>query len=204
MATAVALVYQLIRLVLTGDAGSDFVNTLLNTIQLLFLFVVVLVYHLNVLRADGASMADALAEKQRAFSVLVVDSGEGVVDSVKAALAKSGAKVQVTVTTPDKKPEGDFKAIILSGSLATDAPAWVRSFGGSRIIVENEANGLVWADDAAQAAESVQKLAEGQEIQKKRPSRSAWMIVIYVFAALFAFQLLFLLLAFGISLVTGF
>jgi hypothetical protein len=209
MGTAVALVYQLIRLALTGDAGSDFVNTLLNTFQLLFLFVVVLLYHLNVLRADGASMADALAEKQGAFSVLVVDSGDGVVDSVKAALAKSGTKVQVTVTTPDKKPEGDFGAVVLSGSLATDAPEWIRSFGGMtdrtvRIIVQNEANDLVWADDAAQAVESVQRMAEGQEIQKKKTARSAWIYVVYVFAALFALQLLFMLLAFGISLVTGF
>ena len=205
MASAVALVYQLIRLVLTGDAGSDFVNTLLNTLQLLFLFVVVLIYHLNVLRADGASMADTLVEKQSAFSVLIVDSGDGVVDSVKAALMKLGAKVQVTVTTPDKKPNGDFSAVILSGSLAAaGAPAWIRSFGGKQVIVQNEAGDIVWADDEVQAAESVQRMAEGQEVQKKKPTRSAWTYVIYVFAALFAIELLFFLLAFGISLVTGF
>jgi hypothetical protein len=204
MATAVAVVYQLIRVVLTGDAGSDFVNTLLNLVQLLFLFVVVLIYHLNVLRTDGASMADALAEKQSAFSALIVDSGDGFVDAVKVALAKSGAKVQVTVTTPNEKPQGDFKAIVLSGSLATNAPDWIRSFNGSRVIVQNEASDLVWADDAVQAAESVQRMAEGQEVQKKKPARSAWTYVVYVFAALFAFELLFFLLAFGISLVTGF
>lgn len=204
MATAVGLVYQIIRLMLTGDAGSNFVNDLLNTIQLLFLFSVVLVYHLNVLRADGASMADALAEKQSAFSALIVNSGDGLVDAVQAALTKSGAKVQVTVATPDKKPEGDFNALVLSGSLAANAPGWIRSFGGSRIIVQDEAQNLVWAEDAAQAAESVQRLAEGQEIQKKKPTRSAWTVVAYVFAALFALQLLLMLLAFGISLVTGF
>ena len=205
MATAVALVYQLIRLILTGDAGSNFVNTLLNTIQLLFLFVVVLIYHLNVLRADGASISDALVEKQSAFSVLIVDSGDGVVDSVKAALMKLGAKVQVTVATPKEKPEGSFSAVILSGSLAAEgAPAWIKSFGGNRIIVQNEASDLVWADDAVQAAESVQRMAEGQEVQKKKQTRSAWMVVVYVFAALFTLQLLFMLLAFGISLVTGF
>ncbi len=204
MATAVVLVYQLIRLALTGDAGSDFVNTLLNLTQLLFLFVVVLIYHLNVLRADGASMADTLAEKQSAFSALIVDSGDGIVDVVKAALAKSGAKVQVTVTTPNEKPEGNFNALILSGSLAVDAPAWIKSFNGNRIIVQNEALNLVWAEDAGQAALSVQRMAEGQEIQKRTSSRSAWSYVVYVFAALFALQLLFMLLAFGISLVTGF
>ena len=204
MVAAVGLVFQVIRVILTGDADSDFVNTLLNTIQVLFLFVVVLIYHWNVLRTDGASMADTLAEKQSAFSALIVDSGDGVVDSVNAALTKLGAMVQVTITTPDKKPEGEFSAMVISGSLAVDAPAWIRSFGGKQVIVQNEADAIVWADDAAQAAESVQRMAEGQEIQKKKATRSAWTYVIYVFAALFAIELLFFLLAFGISLVTGF
>ena len=61
MATAVGLVYQLIRVVLNGDTSSGFANDLLNLVQLLFLFGVVVVYHLNVLRADGASTADSLA-----------------------------------------------------------------------------------------------------------------------------------------------
>lgn len=205
MATAVGLVYQLIRVVLTGNAGSDFVNTLLNLIQLLFLFVVVLIYHYNVLRADGTSLSDVLARKQSEFPVVIVDSGDGFVDSVKAALAKLDAKIQTTVTTPKGKPQGKFGAVILSGSLAAEGtPAWVKSFGGSRIIVQNEADDLVWADDAAQAAESVQRLAEGQEVQRKKQTRSAWTYVVYVFAALFAIELLFILLAFGISLVTGF
>jgi len=204
MASAVGLVFQIIRFILTGDADSNFVNQLLNTIQLLFLFVVVLIYHLNVLRTDGASMADTLAEKQSAFSVLVVDSGDGVVDAVKAALLKLGAKVQVTVTSPDKKPDGAYGAVIVSGSLAVDAPAWIRSFGGKQVIVQNEASDIVWAEDEGQAALSVQMLAEGQEVQKKKQTRSAWMVVVYVFAAIFAVELLFFLLAFGISLVTSF
>jgi len=204
MATAVGLVFQIIRVILTGDAGSDFVNQLLNLIQLLFLFVVVLIYHLNTLRADGASMADTLAEKQSVFSVLIVDSGNGFVASVKTALVKSEAKMQVTVTTPDKKPDGAYGAVIVSGSLAIDAPDWIQSFSGNRIIVQNEASDIVWAEDAGQAALSVQMLAEGQEVQKKKQTRSAWMVVVYVFAAIFAVELLFFLLAFGISLVTNF
>jgi len=204
MVTAVGLVNLLLRAVLTGDADSDFVNQLLNMIQLLFLFGVVLFYHFNVLRADGTSLSDALAEKQSAFGVLIVDSGDGFVDSVKAALVKSEAKVQVTITTPDEKPEGDFKAIIVSGDVAVDAPAWIKSFGGSRIVVQNEAENLVWADDVAQAAASVQMLAEGQEVQKKKGTRSAWTYVVYVFAALFALELLLFLLIFSIDMIGGF
>jgi hypothetical protein len=201
MATAVGLVYQLIRVVLTGDTGSDFANNLLNLLQLLFLFGVVLVYHLNVLRMDGASTADSLAEKQSGYSVLIVDSGDGFAESIRAALTKFGAKVQVTVTTASEKPPGDFNALVLSGGLAVDAPAWIRSFGGNRIIVQNDAKDILWSDDAAQAAQSVQMLAEGQQIRKQKTGRSPWTTVVYVFAALFGLQLLFMLLAFGISLV---
>jgi len=205
MATAVGLVYQLIIVVLQGVTGSSFANDVLNLTQLLFLFGVVLLYHLNVLRTDGTSTADQLAEKQSAFNVLIVDSGDGFVDSVKAALMKMESKVQTTVASPGEKPQGDFTAIILSGSLAVaDAPEWIRSFNGNRIVVQNEAKGIVWSDDAAQAAQSIQQLAEGQEIHMQKQSRSAWMYVVYVFAALFALQLLFILLAMGISLVTGF
>lgn len=204
MASAVALVYQLIRVVLVGDAGDDFLNSLLNTLQLLFLFGVVLVYHLNKLRADGASTADALVEKQAQFQVLVVDAGQGFADAVRAALAKAGAKVQVTVTTPDVQPEGAFQAVILGAGVEVNAPAWLRSIQGSRIIVQDDASPLVWADDAGQAAASVLSLAEGQAIQKKQMARPGWMVVVYIFAALFALQLLFFLFALGVALVSGF
>jgi hypothetical protein len=68
-------------------------------------------------------------------------------------------------------------------------------------VVQNDAKDIVWTDDAVQAAQSVQQLAEGQEIHQQKMGRSPWMIAIYVFAALFMLQLLFLLLAFGISLI---
>ncbi len=203
MAAAVGLVYQLIRVVLTGETGSNFVNDLLNTIQLLFLFSVVLIYHLNILRQDGTSTADSLAEKQSQYSVLIVDSGKGFVESVKAALAKFGSKVQVAVASPDAKPEGNFNVLLLDGSLAVDAPEWIRSFNGNRIVVREDAQDIVWADDTLQAAQSLQQLAEGQEVRRQKMGRSAWMVVIYVFAALFLLQLLLVLLTLGISLVVG-
>jgi hypothetical protein len=205
MAAAVGLVYQLIRVLLGGEAGNGFVSDILNLIQLLFLFGVVLIYHLNVLRMDGASTADALADKQSGYSVLVLDSGDGFVESIRAALLKLGSKVQITSTNPNVRPEGDFNAILLSGALAVDAPEWIRSFKGNRVVVQNEAKDIVWTDDAVQAAQSVQQLAEGEEVVRpQKVGRSAWTLVIYVFAALFILELLFLLLAFGISLVARF
>jgi hypothetical protein len=200
MTTAVGLVYQFIRVIL-GVGVSDFLHTVLNLTQLLFLFGVVLVYHLNVLRRDGASTADALGDKQNEYSVLIVDSGTGFVDSIKVALTKLGSKVRLTVANAEASPEGNFNAILLDGEVAVNAPEWIRAFNGSRIVVQNESKDIVWTEDALQAAQSVQKLAEGQEIQKQKMSRSPWTIIVYVFAALFALQLLFMLFALGLSLI---
>jgi len=49
-------------------------------------------------------------------------------------------------------------------------------------------------------------LAEGQEIRPRstKKTTSAWIYVAYVFAALFALQLLFMLAMLGVSMVTGF
>jgi hypothetical protein len=136
--------------------------------------------------------------------VLIVDSGNGFVESVKAALMKLGSNVKLTVTPPSESPQGNFNAIVLNGSVATDAPDWVRSFNGSRIIVQDEAQDIVWADGAAQAAQSLQQLAEGQDVRLQKPARSAWMYLVYIFAALFALELLFFLLAIGISSIASF
>ena len=202
MATAVALVYNLIRSLLTGDAGSDFVNNILNIAQLLFLFGVVLVYHLKVLRADGASTAGALAERQKEYPVLVVDSGDGFVESIKAALLKYAPNTPVTVTDPSTKPDGAFRALVLSSGLAAGgSPEWIHSYNGNRIVVRDATKDLMWAEDAVQAAQLVQTLAEGQEIQRKRAGRSPWIILIYIFAALFGFVVLMILVSLGISLV---
>jgi hypothetical protein len=43
--------------------------------------------------------------------------------------------------------------------------------------------------------------AEGQELQRKKTSRSPWIIIAYIFAGLFGFILLMMLVSFGVSLV---
>jgi hypothetical protein len=201
MGTAVGLVYQLLRALLTGDPGSNFVGTTLNLIQLLFLFGVVLIYHFTVLRRDGAHTADALAAKQGEYSVLVVDSGSGIVETVRAALLKLGSRIRMTAASPGERPQGIFHAIVLDEALAVNAPEWIRSFQGSRVIVQGDTKDILWTEDATQAAQFLQQLAEGEEFQRQGKRRSVWTTAIYVFAALFLLQLLFLLLTLGISLV---
>jgi hypothetical protein len=116
---------------------------------------------------------------------------------------KFAPKAPVTLTAVSEKPDGNFNAVVLNGSLAVDAPEWIRSFDGSRIIIQDDAKGLVWTDDAVQAAQTVQQLAEGQEIRVQKTGRSPWMFVVYIFAALFGLILLLILVSLGISLVVG-
>jgi hypothetical protein len=210
MITAVTLVFRLLSAALTGSAGSDFLSSTLNLAQLLALFVIVLLYHLLALRSDGSSAATVLAAKQANFTVLVLDPGSGSFgETMKAMLQKQSAQMPVLVQkAEDAIPAGlAAQAVILPGSLAVHAPApleaWLRSFSGSRLIVPDEMDGIVWSQDAGQAALFARQLSEGQTIRSQKRSGSAWMIVIYIFAALFAIQFVFGLLAFGLSWIFG-
>jgi hypothetical protein len=192
MASAVALFYELINALLGGGTDSTFLATILNDFQLLVLFAILLVYHLTVLRSDGSARADALAKKQGAFQLLIVESGNGFGEAVKAAVAKVAANVPISISST--KPERPFNALVISGSQLVEAPDWVRSFAGSRIVVPDEAPGLIWAGGVAedairQAAQAVRQLAEGQPAREKAGG-SGWRIVIYVAAALFGVELL--------------
>ncbi|MFN8384561.1 MAG: DUF5671 domain-containing protein [Anaerolineales bacterium] len=212
MVSAGILIFTLINTVLGGDT-SDFTNSVLNSLQTLILFVVLLLYHLSALRKDGESRADTLEAKQESFKLLVLDNSDGKFgESVKAAFAKRAPKVPLTVLNVKDGIPADVKAdaVILPGSLALnpqgDAAAWIHSFGGNRLIVPDEAAGVFWLNDFGQAADSAKELAEGQDIRPQSATRSTpvWTYVAYVFAALFACQLLFGLLAFGVSMVTSF
>ena len=210
MVSAVTLVFRLLNTALTGNLEGNFLSSVLNLGQVLALFVVVLVYHLLTLRRDGVSAASALAAKQAEFRVLVLDPGDGRFgEAAKTALSRQSAQMPVTVLRAgDAIPEGlTAQALILPGSLAVaaDAPlgAWLRSFNGSRLIVQDEADGIVWSQNPGQAAAFARQLSEGQAVHPQKRSGSAWTIVIYIFAALFAIQFLFMLLAFGLSLIFG-
>lgn len=213
MVSAGGLVFTLINAALGGDTG-DFANSILNALQILVLFVVLLLYHLSALRKDGAARADVLEAKQEGFQLVVLDNSGGKFgESVRAAFVKRAPKVPVSVVNIKDGIPDDIKAdaVILPGSLAVNPPqnvaAWINSFSGSRLVVADEAAGVFWMNDFGQAADSAKALAEGQELRPQSAATritSVWTYVAYVFAVLFACQFLFMLLMFGVSLVAGF
>lgn len=211
MVVAGFLVYNLINAAL-GNGISDFWTAVLNQISVLILFIVLLVYHLLALRADGTARADVLVEKQSKYHVAVFDVDGKFGNAVKAVFARRAPQVPLTVVDANADVPTDLNvdAVILLGSLAVNTPekveAWLRSFRGSRLIVSDEAAGVFWMSDFEQAADSAKSLAEGQDLrpQSSKRTTSIWTYVAYVFAALFACQLLFMLLMLGVSMVAGF
>ncbi|MFM8425502.1 MAG: DUF5671 domain-containing protein [Chloroflexota bacterium] len=211
MVAAGTLVFNLVNAAL-GGGSSDFWTAVLNQLANLILFIVLLVYHLLALRADGTARADVLAEKQSKYQVVVFDRDGKFGEAVKAVFAKRAHDVPLMVVDVNAGIPSDLKAdaVILPGSIAVNTPetveAWLRSFSGNKLIVSDEAAGVFWMNDFEQAADSAKSLAEGQDLrpQSSKRTTSIWTYVAYVFAALFACQLLFGLLMFGISMVTGF
>jgi len=212
MVSAGTLIFTLINSFLGGETA-NFTKSTLNSLQVLILFGVLLQYHLSALRNDGAARADVLESKQESYKLLVLDNSDGKFgEAVKASFAKRAPKVQLTVVNIKDGVPADLKAdaVILPGSLSLspqgNVAAWIQSFGGSRLIVPDEAAGVWWLNDFGQAADSAKALAEGQEIRPQSAARmnSVWTYIAYVFAALFACQLLFGVLMLGVSMVAGF
>jgi hypothetical protein len=212
MASAGTLIYNLINAALGGSADGSFASNVLNALQVLILFAVLLVYHLSALRSDGAAKSDALEAKQEQFGVIVFDAGSGKFgELLKAAVHKFAPKLPVSVLNASGKIDSEMKAnaVVLPGSVAMNTPeplgAWLRGFNGSRLVVPDEAEGVYWMTNPMEAARSLSQMAEGQEIQKIKKTRpGAWQIVIYIFAGLFALELLFILVTSILSTIINF
>ena len=209
MGTAVGLVYLVINTILTREVDPDFVARLLNMLQLLVLFVVLLLYHLNKLRHDGAQADQTLETRQREFPVLVLDPGdEAFVKAITKAMGKHAPGVPVVVQPLDKSGKlEDSKAIILPASLALNPPASLRkrlnAFDGEKVVVAEAVPGWVLtALTPEQAAQSARQAAEGEEIRLPSPS-PVWKVVQTAAVIILGLQVLFFLLALGISFVVG-
>jgi hypothetical protein len=201
MGFAVALIFELLNTVLTGERASGFAMTVLNDLQLLFIFTVLLVYHLAVMRRDGRFAAAALAARHKAFRLLVVDAGRGFAPAIQEAMRRVAPNVGVTVAA--RQPRGKFDAMIVAGSRLLDAPQWMRSFRGRRIVVPDAVAGVHWvggidANPIQKAALAARQLAEGQ-VTAQTPRRSGWMVAVYVAAALFGLELIMMLLGLVVS-----
>jgi hypothetical protein len=216
MVSAVSLVFILLNALLGGQVEAGFLASVLNALQALLLFVVVLTYHLFSLRRDGFRAVNALVSRYRDFPVLVIErDGSGFGQRLTGLLARQSAALPVAVQAVEQPfPEGaeSARAVVLPADLALNPPEalrlWLNAYEGQRVVVPLAVPGWWWAGGVAarpdeQVAQVIRQLADGEQ-PRLTAGLPAWTLVAYIFAALFAIQVLFLLLGLGLSLVAGF
>lgn len=210
MTVAGILLYTLLNQLL-GGFSPQFLQDLLKSLEILTLFVLMGVYHGYSLRRDGRMAAHALSARHALFPALIFDAGDGTfAQAILAAIQKQtprmpAAAQSISQPIPDEA-RATVKAVILPADLALDPPEalrlWLRDFNGSRLIVPRAASGWVWVGgaqaDVNHVALALRQLAEGQEV-RQRPPASGWMVAVYIIAALFGLQVLFMLFNLGLS-----
>ncbi len=211
MASAGVLAFTLLQTLLGSPPDNS--SIAVDSLRTLFCFVLLGVYHITVLRADGRRAAGALAEKQAAFPVLIFDPGDGTfAAAVQAAIRRTAPNLPLAVQAADQPvpPQTGARAVILPGDLALDPPAalrtWLEQYAGSRIIVPRPAPGWVWAGGfkestaLTQAAQAVRQLAEGQEVRLATGNPAA-MAFVYFLAVIGGLQIVIMMISLGLSLI---
>ncbi len=213
MVSAGLLIYQLLNAVLGGESIQ--LIEVFNSAQALLIFTIFLVYHFNALKTDGSQSAEVLAGRLSQFAVLVFEQeGSGFGAPVAESIRRTAPLVPVAVQAIEQGMPEDahlVKAVVLPSTLALDPPEalrlWLKDFEGGRVVAPVQQENWHWAGQVSQrpgevAAQMVRSLAQGEPV-RATGGASALQVVIYIFAALFAIQLLFFLLILGISLVAG-
>jgi hypothetical protein len=210
MISAVTAVFRLLQAALGSDSLD--VTGLLDSLQLLALFALVLVYHLRCLRADGTDAARILIERHEKFQVVAFErTGSGFGDAVRASTQKNAPGLNLTVLASDAKipPEAaSARAVVLSSDVILNPPDELRKFlaGFNGHIVTSlvEQPRFIWSagpKPVESAALTLRQLSEGLDVKQSVGGTSAWMVVVYIFAALFGLEVLMMLISLGISLI---
>ena len=185
----------------------------MNTLQVFVLFVGFFIYHFVTLRRDGGQAVDLLTIKRENFPVVVFErEGSGFAAIAGVALQKTATGVPVLVQAAEQDipiEAAEARAVVLPSTLALDPPdglrAWLKGYAGQKVIVPVEEKTWFWPggvlrNAASLAAQVVRQLADGQQV--RLPSgTTAWQVVAYIFAVLFALQLAFFLFSVGIVLI---
>lgn len=210
MVSAVTVVFRLLQAAL-GGRELDVIG-LLNALQLLALFAVVLVYHLRCLRADGTEAVRALVERHEKFHALAFErAGSGFGEAVQNAVQKQVPGLRLTVLESEAEIPAEAasaRAVVLPLDVSVNPPENLReflaAFEGQVVVSPTPHPRLLWSagpKPVESAALILRQLSEGGEAAQSTTAASSWMIVVYVFAALFGLEILLFLLSLGISLI---
>lgn len=209
MVSAGIMIYSLVSAAL-GDEVNELLKTVFQNLANLLIFALLLYYHLATLRAESAARVDTHATRQAEFRILILDSGGSLSASIQNAFTHRQLNFSVeTVDVNQPISESSANMVILPSALVFTLPdrtrQWLQAYPGSLMIVGNSTAREIWTVDPGQAAESAKAIFEGnpKDARRSQTQTSVWTYIAYVCAVLFGLQMLFALLMFGISLVTG-
>ncbi len=212
MVAAGTLLYNLLLAVL-GQPPANLTLALLDNVRLLFLFALVGIYHGLALRGDGKLAAAALAEKHRAFPVLILDAEGGFAQALVTAIQRQAPALPLTIASPTSEvpPTSPIQAVILPADQTLTLPElwrqWLVEFPGYCLLVPYTRGKWLWSAGAytsetliQQTALILRHLAEGRPLRPRGIS-SAWLIGLSVLGILFLLQLLVGIVSAGLSLL---
>ncbi len=224
MVSAGSLIYQVLRYVL-GDPAAYFPLEVARWTKTLLVFALLAGYFWRTLRSDSRLAERSLTRRHAQFPVLVLapdESSDAVVDNsfsatLVAALERQAPGLPIAVHPASQGVPDELlsaaRAVIVPAALLVRLPEslrlWLQSFNGARLVVPTPAQGWLWAGGsrsasslASQAAQTVQRLAEGEPPAEPRLS-SAFQVILYVLAGLFVLEILFLIVSFFAQLLIG-
>jgi hypothetical protein len=217
MASAGMLLYNLISTLTVENPGSPLYDFLHDS-KTLSIIVIWLVYHFLALRGDGKAAQAALAVQHANFPVGILADGQTIdAAAIQENLQRIAPQILVTSLSVDILAEQNldgYKALVLPAGLVTAMPAEIREkldgYSGKRLVIPESTEGWVWQgliqqtrlNSAKETARLIRLLAENQPIQSAS-TNNPLTIIAYVFAGIFALQIIFTIIAVIISAYVG-
>lgn len=218
MAAAGTLLYNLISTLTVENPGSPLYDFLHDS-KTLSIIVIWLVYHFLALRGDGKAAQAALADQHASFPVGILANG-GAMDAaaIQENLQRIAPQIPVTslsMETLAGQNLQEYKALVLPAGLVTAMPVEMRGkldgYTGKRLVVPETTEGWIWQgmnrqsrlNSAKETARLIRLLAENQPAQPA-PANNPLTVIAYIFASIFAVQVVFTIIAVIISAYTGF
>jgi hypothetical protein len=189
---------------------ANFWMNFFQQLRIAILFVIFLIYHLRVLRADGFENRLAKTADNSDFSVLVLQAdGSSIGNQLVEAIQLKSPDLPVSIfqLEPTKSVSAIPQAnlLLIPSSLATNPPEALQMYlqdytGKILVIPQDQENwhwlGMVSGDEkrlVQEAATAVQQLSENQTLRTVAPS-NPWMIVAYILAGLFLLEIVLLII----------
>jgi len=215
MISAGVLIYQVLRAIL-GETVPDLALIVLQQVKTLLLFAALFAFHWMALRGDGRLAERSLSRRYAQFPVLILAVEENDFSQLIAKTLQDQAPGLPIAIHPASQGAPDAslspaRVVILPADLAIRPSEalrlWLQAFSGERLVLPITTKGWSWIIGgstssmgiARRTAQAVRRLAEGGATASAREN-TGWMTAVYIFAGLFALQLILMMVALVISL----